>query len=76
MASWKNLAELFLKQGKSEQYGLVLKELERLNSLPAEIRSVASFLYEGQLSQTPPKIRRSYAPIGVDWRQAARFGRC
>ena len=49
MASWKNLAELFLKQGKSEQYGLVLKELERLNSLPAEIRSVASFLYEGKL---------------------------
>ena len=34
MASWKNLAELFLKQGKSEQYELILRELERLNSLP------------------------------------------
>ena len=51
MASWKNLAELFLKQGKSEQYGLVLKELERLNSLPAEIRSVASFYTRGNYSK-------------------------
>ena len=49
IASWKNLAELFLKQGLTDQYQLVLKELERLNSLPAEIRSVASFLYEGKL---------------------------
>ena len=49
IASWKNLAELFSKQGLSEQYQLVLKELERLNSLPPEIRSVASFLYEGKL---------------------------
>ena len=49
MASGKNLAELFLTQGKAERYGVVLKELERLNSLPAEIRSVASFLYEGKL---------------------------
>jgi len=32
-----------------EQYQVVLKELERLNSLPPEIRSVASFLYEGKL---------------------------
>ncbi|MDC0214725.1 tetratricopeptide repeat protein, partial [Gammaproteobacteria bacterium] len=33
----------------TDQYQLVIKELERLNSLPAEIRSVASFLYEGKL---------------------------
>ena len=49
VASWKNLAELFLKQGKLEEHDLVRKELEHIKSLPSEIRSVASFLFEGKL---------------------------
>ncbi len=72
MASWKNLAELFLKQGKSEQYGLVLKELERLNSLPAEIRSVASFLYEGKLFKAE-RLCREYLKRHPKYVEAMRL---
>ena len=49
VASWKNLAEVFLKQGNLVEHDLVRQALAHIKSLPSEIRSVASFLFEGKL---------------------------